>query len=93
MTTHDNSLGAIIILKHTFHISTFAIRAPIRFLRIVGFQGKLSLHLQCDNQVRTGIRIRLIALSKFYVARHVGLSGYSRTRNCKSRKVNLIKVK
>ena len=73
MTTHDNSLGAIISLKHALHVSTLAIRAPVGLLGIVRLHSILSLHLKGDNQVGTRIRIRLSGLSKFDVARH-GLS-------------------
>ena len=69
-STDDLSLGAIIILKNRFHISTFAIRTPIGLLRVIWLQGKLPFHLKGDNQVRAWIRIRLTGLSKLDVARH-----------------------
>ena len=70
MAHHDNSLGTIIALKHTFPVATLSIRAPIGLLGIVRLEGILSFHLQGDHQVGAWIRIWLTRLSKFYVARH-----------------------
>ena len=92
MTTHDNSLGAIITLKHTFHVSMFAIRTPIRFLRIIWLQGKLPFHLKSDNQVWGWIWIRLTSLSKFDVARHVGRIWVLGSSKLKGKRNQLIKT-
>ena len=81
MTTHDNSLSAIIILKDRFHVSTFAIRAPIGLLGIIGLQSELPLHLKSDNQEGAWIRIRLTGLSKFDVARHISTESINKMSN------------
>ena len=66
----DKSFVAIIRLQHTLHVSTFAIRTPIGFLRIIRLEGILPFHLKGDNQIGTRIWIRLTSLSKLDVARH-----------------------
>ena len=70
-STNNQSLGAIIRLQHTLHVSTFAIRAPVRLFGIVRLKSILPFHLKGDHQVRTRIGIRLTGLSKLDVARHV----------------------
>ena len=49
MTTHDDSLGAIIALKETLPEAMVIGGDPDRLLGIVGLEHVLTLHLQRDD--------------------------------------------
>ena len=71
-SAHHFSLSAIIIFKHTFHVSTFAIRTPIWFLSIIRFLLKFSFHFKSNNQEWRWIWIHLSRLCFLLMARHDG---------------------
>jgi len=72
MATHDNSLGAIIILKETFPEPVVIGGDPDGLLRVIGLEHVLTLHLHGDDQVRRWIWVRLAGLTKLNVAGHLG---------------------
>jgi len=70
VSTHDNSLSAIVALKETLPVAVVIGGNPDGLLGIVRLQHVLALHLQGDNEVGEGIGIRLAGLSKLDVSRH-----------------------